>query len=139
MLTLNEISKKIDEAEKALDEADMRCNIVEQTYIEAEAQRAQAWKKFDEFKNLKALLTKPLTATWESGQLEELQKRFPEGVFVLTTSRNQFKIKAHGMAIYSVNPNIVCCTFEQFDSSEWFQLTMKWRGLYIDLSHHFFE
>lgn len=90
-------------------------------------------------KALKELCMKPLTATWESGQLEELQKRFPEGVFVLSSpsTGKQIEIKAHGMAIYSVNPKIVCCTFEQFFGDEKVQLMVEWKGLYIDLSHLF--
>lgn len=90
-------------------------------------------------KALKALVMKPLEATWESGQLEELQKRFPEGVFVLSSpsTGKQIEIKAHGMAIYSVNPSIVCCTFQQFFGDEKTHLMVEWRGLYIDLSHLF--
>ena len=90
-------------------------------------------------KALKALVMKPLEATWESGQLEELQKRFPEGVFVLSSpsTGKQIEIKAHGMAIYSVNPNIVCCTFEQFFGDKKVHLMVEWRGFYIDLSHLF--
>jgi hypothetical protein len=90
-------------------------------------------------KALKALCMKPLEATWESGQLEELQKRFPEGVFVLSSpsTGKQIEIKAHGMAIYCLNPNMVCCTFKQFFNDEKVQLMVEWRGMYIDLSHLF--
>ena len=88
-------------------------------------------------KTLQALIMKPLKATWESGQLEELQTRFPEGVFVLSSPRtgNQIEIKAHGMAIYCTSPNIVCCTFKQFFNDTDVHLMVKWRGHYIDLSH----
>jgi hypothetical protein len=49
----------------------------------------------------------------------------------------QIEIKAHGMAIYCVKPNIVCCTFKQFFNDDKVQLMVEWRGLYIDLSHLF--
>jgi len=90
-------------------------------------------------KALKALIMKPLKATWESGQLEELQERFPGGVFVLSSpsTGKQIEIKAYGMAIYSVNPKIVCCTFEQFFGDEKIHLMVEWNRLYIDLSHLF--
>ena len=90
-------------------------------------------------KALKALCMKPLEAGHESGQLEELQERFPGGVFVLSSPRSgkQIEIKAHGMAIYCVNPSIVCCTFKQFFGDDKVQLMVEWRGLYIDLSHLF--
>ena len=90
-------------------------------------------------KALKALCMKPLEAGHESGQLEELQERFPGGVFVLSSpsTGKQIEIKAHGMAIYCLNPNMVCCTFKQFFNDEKVQLMVEWRGLYIDLSHLF--
>jgi len=90
-------------------------------------------------KALKALCMKPLEATWESGQLEELQERFPGGVFVLSSrsTGKQIEIKAYGMAIYCVNPSIVCSTFKHFFNEDKVQLMVEWRGLYIDLSHLF--
>ena len=41
------------------------------------------------------------------------------------------------MAIYSVKPNIVCCTFQQFFGDEKLHLMVEWNRLYIDLSHLF--
>jgi len=88
-------------------------------------------------KVLKALCLKPLDAKMDAHKLNELEERFPGGVFVLSTPGKQFVIKSRGTAIYSVNPNIVCLTFMQFGGENKPHLMVEWRGLYIDLSHLF--
>jgi len=90
-------------------------------------------------KALKALCMKPLEATEDALKLKELEERFPGGVFVLSSpsTGKQIEIKAHGMAIYCLKPNMVCCTFKQFFNDDKVQLMVEWRGLYIDLSHLF--
>lgn len=152
MMNIDVLKMKITEAEEMLDAADMYCNAIDYEYIEAKEKRAEAWQTLHNLKteleraetiianhrNLIALMRRPLSpeAKTDALKLKELEERFPGAVFSLITGISHYDIKSDGSAIYCVNPNIVCSSFDQFDMSEWRELRMEFRGMYADLSQH---
>lgn len=90
---------------------------------------------------LNKLCCKPLTMMTDAGRLEELEKRFPGGTFVLSTDRI-YEIAYKPNSVYGD----ICCE-EAHISAPFFwhfggcegkpKLMVEWRGMYIDLSHLF--
>jgi hypothetical protein len=88
---------------------------------------------------LKKLCNTPLTATTDGLKLKELEERFPDAVFVLST--DQFYEIAYEPGVYGdiycEKHEISAPYFWHFGGSEKPQLMAEWRGMYIDLSHLF--
>jgi hypothetical protein len=90
---------------------------------------------------LKRLCSKPLEATTDELKLEELERRFPGGTFVLTTDRfYELTYKPNSVYgdIHCEDADISAPFFWHFGGSEKkTPLMVEWRGLFIDLSHLF--
>lgn len=91
---------------------------------------------------LKALCMKPLITDEDALKLLELERRFPGGVFVLSTAKTQFVISYKRVAniyhqIYNAEIDMSFFNFSDYCGNEKIQLLVEWRGMYIDLSHLF--
>jgi hypothetical protein len=88
---------------------------------------------------LKALSCAPLTANTDAKKLKELQLRFPGGVFVLSTDKEQMEIEYFFNSILCRKNDWAGTSFGHcgVPAGEKPNLMVEWRGLYICLSHLF--
>ena len=88
---------------------------------------------------LNRLCYAPLTAITDANKLKELEDRFPGGIFVLTTDKEQMEVEYFFNCILCRNNDFAGTNFSDFWDSvvEKPNLMVKWRGMYIGLSHLF--
>ena len=100
---------------------------------------------------LKKLSCDPLLSVTDGEKLKELEKRFPGGIFVLTTATEMLEIKTHNYSYAGIYYTLIMSTktqnsnlsFKEFEQGAQLigaykpNLMVEWMGLYIGLEHLF--
>jgi len=163
---MSTISDKIKAAEEILKAASMKVDLAQKELLKAretvynlnidlqtaQSMEADYYEEDEENgdvvitlpisdKALKELCNKPLLATSDGDKLKELERRFPKGVFVLTTESDQYEINSVN-SWYSCDTGIfsknrIYFHFKSFGGNDKPQLMVEWNNLFIDLSHLF--
>jgi len=98
---------------------------------------------------LKKLSCDPLTGASDGEKLKELEKRFPGGIFVLTTHTDMYEINTQDYVYADISYTLIQCAktngiylnFKELehgaDHTYKPNLMVEWMGLYIGLEHLF--